>query len=388
MKAGIYVRVSTSQQEDGTSPETQEALCRLAAEQAGYEVESEFIWREQWISIDMDRPKLNGARQAGRAGLISALFVHTPDRLSREPVHLLMLLNELLESGVGLHFVEGISDSTPEGQLLMHVQGYAAQRERAQIAEHSMRAKEAIAKSGRLPNGTNVGLFGYNYDKVEKIRKINEMEAATVRLMFQLAYEGLSSYQIAKRLNDQDIRTKKGCYWHSLGVKRILKNSAFTGVQYYGENRYRKVSNTKRTVTPRPANEVIRIEGFSPPIISQELYDAVQERLKVRQCRVSKSDLKYLMTGFSTCPKCGSPLVGAALMKGRYRYYRCRATVPTASRPATCDARYIPADEFEDVAWRTLAAAVRDPAVLVSELRDHFATGGGGPWTGDGVPET
>ena len=42
-----------------------------------------------------------------------------------------------------------------------------------------------------------------------------------------------------------------------------------------------------------------------------------------------------------------------------------------------CDARYIPADEFEDVAWRTLAAAVRDPAVLVSELRDHFATGGG-----------
>lgn len=97
----------------------------------------------------------------------------------------------------------------------------------------------------------------------------------------------------------------------------------------------------------------------------------------MRQCRANKSDRKYLLTGFSTCPKCGAPLVGAALMKGRYRYYRCRATVPIASRPATCDARYIPADEFEDVAWRTLAAAVRSPAVLVSELRDHFATGGG-----------
>ena len=37
MKAGIYVRVSTSLQEERTSPDTQEARCRLAAEQAGYE---------------------------------------------------------------------------------------------------------------------------------------------------------------------------------------------------------------------------------------------------------------------------------------------------------------------------------------------------------------
>ena len=63
--------------------------------------------------------------------------------------------------------------------------------------------------------------------------------------------------------------------------------------------------------------------------------------------------------------------------KGRYRYYRCRATVPTSTRPAPCDALYIPADEFEDVAWRTLAESIRHPAVMVAELQDLFATGGG-----------
>ena len=46
MKAGIYVRVSTSLQEERTSPDTQKARCRLAAEQAGYEFGPEFIWRE------------------------------------------------------------------------------------------------------------------------------------------------------------------------------------------------------------------------------------------------------------------------------------------------------------------------------------------------------
>ena len=75
MKAGIYIRGSTSQQEDGTSPETQEARCRLAAEMADYEIDPALIWQEQWISIDLDRPKLNEARHAAQAGLISSLFV-------------------------------------------------------------------------------------------------------------------------------------------------------------------------------------------------------------------------------------------------------------------------------------------------------------------------
>ena len=376
-KAGIYIRVSTSQQEDGTSPETQETRCRLAAEMAGYEIEPALIWQEQWTAIDLDRPKLNEARQAAQTGLISSLFVYSPDRLSREPVHLLMLLDELERCGVKLQFVEGISDSTPEGQLLMYVQGYAGQRERAQISERSMRGKEAVARSGRLPNGTNTGLFGYDYDRVKMVRTINETEAIAVRLMFQWASEGVNTYQIAKRLNELNIRTKKGCNWHPLAVGRVLRNCAYTGVQYYGVNRYRKVSNKKRTVTPRPESEVIRIEGFSPPIISQELFEVVGERLKVRQCQPTKSDRKYMMTGFSKCLKCGAPVVGASLQKGRYRYYRCRATVPTSTRPATCDALYIPADEFENLAWRTLTEAIRHPAVMVAELQDLFANGGG-----------
>ena len=93
------------------------------------------------------------------------------------------------------------------------------------------------------------------------------------------------------------------------------------------------MSNNKRSVTSRPANEVIRIEGFSPPIISQEMFDAVQERLKVRQCWANKSDRKYLLTGFSTCPKCGAPLVGAALMKGRYRSTGAAPRYPSPPGP-------------------------------------------------------
>ena len=80
-----------------------------------------------------------------------------------------------------------------------------------------MRAKEAVARAGRLPNGTNSGVYGYHYDKILKVRTFNETAAATVRQIFQWSSEGVNTYQIAKRLNDLHIRTKKCCLWNPLG---------------------------------------------------------------------------------------------------------------------------------------------------------------------------
>ena len=376
MKGSIYMRVSTSQQEDGTSLDTQELHCRLEAEKLGYEVDPELVGRESWTGADLDRPVLSRLRSAARAGALDAFIVYSPDRLSRDPLHLMILLNEFSECGVRLCFVQGISDSTPEGQLLMYVQGYAAQKERIQIAERSRRGKEAVARSGRMPNGTGAGLFGYDYDVVRKVRTINEEEAATVRKMFHWAAEGVSRYQIAKRLNEIGIPTKRGCKWCSIGVQRILENRAYTGVQFYGENRYRKVSGGKRTVTPRPPGELIILDGFSPQIISQEVYDRVQECLAVRQAKVTKAARQYLLTGFTKCFECGRPVVGSCLQR-KYRYYHCRGAVGIPGGPPLCKARYIPADDLEDVVWRRVCDALKNPGVLVAELQGHFGTGGG-----------
>ena len=287
MKVGIYIRVSILRREDGISPETQEARCRRAAEAAGYEVDPRLIWRERCTATDLERPKLNEALHAARAGLISALFVYTPDRLSREPAHLLMLLDELQGCGVKLRFAGGISDCTPAGQLLMYVQRNAGRHERALTAERSMRAREVIAKSGRLPHGSNAGPFGYDYDSIRKERTINEAEAAVVRLMFQWASQGVRTFRIARKLNAMDVRTRKGRSWRPTAVRRVLNNSAYAGVDFYGKSRSQKEGHHKRSVASRAADEVIRIEGFSPPIITAQLFEEVQQRLKPCQGRAS-----------------------------------------------------------------------------------------------------
>ena len=107
------------------------------------------------------------------------------------------------------------------------------------------------------------------------------------------------------------------------------------------------------------------------PVITAELFEVVQERLAMRQAMVKKTNNRYLLTGFA---KCGSPVVGGCMARN-HRYYRCRATVPTTLGPAACDALYIRADWLEPVVRDNVAAALRNPAVLIADLRHHLWTG-------------
>ena len=179
MKAGIYLRCATSEDEEATL-DTQEARCRAAAALAGYEVDPEFIWKERWSGIDLERPKLGEVRQAARAGRISALFTYRPDRLSRDPVQLLTLMEELRAYGVKIHFEVGSTYSGLE-RFKVDILKFVGQMERAELTERSMQARIRLARSGSLPVGANAGLFGYDYDKVRKSRTVNQQESEAVR---------------------------------------------------------------------------------------------------------------------------------------------------------------------------------------------------------------
>ena len=370
-RAACYVRISTHGQEDGTSLQSQEESCRGQAEAKGYCVEERHIFRETYTAAELERPELDRLMAVAQTSVVAAVFVHHLDRWSRDPLHALVLMDELRKHGVELVFVQGNLEDTPEGRLILYVQGFAGQQERLRFIERTRTGKAAVARSGRLPNGTGAGLYGYDYDRANKIRVINDAESTVVRLIFRWASEGVSRYQIAVRLNNLNIPTKRNCRWHPLGIQRILENPAYTGVQFYGENRYRKVKGSKREVTPNPASEVIPIKGYTPELISKELFELVRERLASRQAAATRSDKQYVLTGFVKCHWCGSPVVGSCL-SGKYRYYRCRATTPTSLQPATCKARYIPADELEEYVHCRVSGVVMDPSVLASELEDHI----------------
>ena len=377
---GAYTRVSTPGQfEKGGSSETQLERCEQdALNFFGVSLDPRYIWVEVESGVYLGRPKLDEARRAVRDREIDVLIVFVQDRLSRDMIDPVIIVRECMEAGVRLHFVEGANDTTSlEGQFAMLATGFAAQMEHRQIAERSQRGRERVAREGRrMANGMGGDLYGYDYDPVLKCRVINEKEAVAVRMMFQLAADGLTCHTIAKELNRRKIPTKRGKLWYQTGVRRMLHNPAYTGVHYYGMTRSRRVGTKAQIVTPRPVEEWYRIEGFTPPLISQEFFDTVQQRLKTPQARWDGRTPRHLMTGFTRCGKCDGAIIGNMRARGD-NYYKCTNTINKPEKPATCDARSIRSDQLEPTSWDLVSAAVNDPEMISQEILKHTETGSG-----------
>jgi site-specific DNA recombinase len=138
-RAAIYVRVSTPGQErDGTSLETQEQECLAHAIGKRFAVAPESVYREVFTGADLfDRPALSRLREALRRRDFDLLIVHSIDRLSRDPVHVGVILAEADYHEVAVEFVTEDLDNSDEGQLIRFVRGYAAKVERVKFRERS-----------------------------------------------------------------------------------------------------------------------------------------------------------------------------------------------------------------------------------------------------------
>jgi len=140
MKSAIYCRVSTEDQErEGTSLQSQLEACQNKARELGYEVPEEFIILETCSGLTLDRPKLPQLRQWVRDTEVGAIIGYTLDRLSRDPVHFIILQEEMEKAGVKLISVTEDIDSSDLGKLVSYIRGYAAKLEVEKIRERTTR---------------------------------------------------------------------------------------------------------------------------------------------------------------------------------------------------------------------------------------------------------
>ncbi len=361
MKAAIYCRVSTEgQEQDGTSLQTQLEACQKYCQVKGYEVAYQLS--EAWSGLSLERPKLTELREVVRSESIDCVVFYSLDRLSRDPVHGVILMQELEKHGVSLEAVTETVDNSEVGKLVFYIKGYAAKLDAERRRDATGRGKRAMLKSGKLPQGTGIGIYGYKWLKDYKKRIPLEHEAKIVQRMFEMVAQGNSCFKIARTLNEESVPTKAGKKWEARTVSRIVRNPAYTGITYFGVT-----SGKEHKATPKESWHVL--PNVTPAIISKELFEQAQAALaKSKELHPGKAIREYPLTGFAVCGYCGSPLVGACLSK-RYRYYKCRGTYPTASRNKICDAKYIKADWLEDVVWGKVKSVLSNPEILLAEVR-------------------
>lgn len=149
MRAGIYARVSTADQEGGLQTQLQALRSYSAAR--GWETTT---YIDRVSGADEHRPGFNAMIDHVRRRKLDVVVCTKLDRLARSVRHLVVLGQELQVLGVDLVVIDqAIDTTTPTGRLLFHVLAAIAEFERDLIRERItagiQRAKAAGVRMGR-----------------------------------------------------------------------------------------------------------------------------------------------------------------------------------------------------------------------------------------------
>lgn len=223
-RALAYVRVSTpAQVAQGNSLDDQVRTIQGFADDHNLALVG--TYREEGESgFDLQRPQLDALREEVRRGEVDVVVVRNLDRLTRSDRDLLVLLEEFDEHGVGLvttddlfHNKRGLDSRTDRWALEMAATFAGWQRERISYATKV--AHERLLASGRA---TNRDMYGFDKESDGSLVP-NRAELDTVALIREFNQAGASDNAIARHLNSEGIRGKRGGAWQSKTVRDKLR---------------------------------------------------------------------------------------------------------------------------------------------------------------------
>src|SRR3954462_14273264 len=205
MRAALSARVSTERQERQQTIDSQLAALRAWAEAQGHSLVEQHVFGDEGYSGSrLDRPGLDGLRDAVRDAAIDVVAVLSPDRLARKYAYQVLLLEEFRRAGCEVAFLQRPISDDPNDQLLLQIQGAIAEYERAVLAERFRRGKLQKARAGQVLAGRAPYGYRYIHRREESLGHlvIDEAEADLVRTLYTwLTEEWMTIRQILKRLN-------------------------------------------------------------------------------------------------------------------------------------------------------------------------------------------
>ena len=388
--AAIYARVSSDQQKENHTIQSQTAALTEYAKAHAYVVPSQWRFQDEGYSgATLLRPGLEAVRDLAATGQIAAVLVYSPDRLSRKYAYQVLLAEEFARCGVELVFLQAPSAATAEDQLLVQFQGMIAEYERAQIVERSRRGKRHRAQQGSI-NVLSGAPYGYRYikksDTSAAYYQVVEAEAEVVRMIFdRYTQAGLSIGAITRDLNQAHIPTRSGNgRWERSTVWGILRNPAYVGRACFGKTRLQERQRTTRRLRQRgilPARQSANherprqewIEISVPALVTEETFALAQEQLQKNKQFASRRTIRpTLLQGLLVCQNCGYALYGSS--GGRYPnhvlyYYRCLGSDGWRHlRGPVCQNRPVRQDFLDELVWHEVLRLVQDPVLLQGEI--------------------
>ncbi len=312
-KACAYVRVSTDHEKQGESIENQMTYYENFIL---HHPELEFVnvFADRGITGTTEqRPQFQKMLQLCREGKIDVIFTKSISRFARNTTVMLEVVRELRLLGIEVIFEkENIRTLSGDGELMLTVLSSFAQEESKNVSDNIKWRIRKKFENGELILNTN-RFLGYDKDDDGNL-VMNEAEAKVVTRIFQEYMNGKGTIKLAKELNQEKIPTVTGAKWYSSTVLAILKNEKYKGDALL-QKFFVDAHLTKRKRRNNGELESYYIANNHPPIITKEMWEAVQmERKKRAESKGNKRgdrqkyQNRYPLTGMLFCSNCGAPL--------------------------------------------------------------------------------
>ncbi len=404
-RCAIYARYSNEKQNSLTIDQ-QVRKCREFAGSHTLRVLDPHIYADEAISGATDdrtglKRLLAAAMERPRA--FDVVLVDDTSRMSRDLEHSLGIMKRLKFAGIRVVFVsQGFDTSAPQSQTLLTVHGLVDSLYLEELAKKTFRGVEQLALNGlhtggrvfgyrRVPIESAIERDTYDRPKIEGVRlAVDPDQARTVRRIFERYMAGHSLKRIAIDLNHDRIlspQPQKGRIarsWCPSSVRHILHNERYRGVIFWGRTQKIRSESGKRIYRRKPQSDWRRREIPEQRIISDELWNAVQQRmqavnelyaLEARRpgiLRARAASSPYVFSGLLKCALCGASItiVSGYSRKRRDVRYGCSMHY-NRGRGACPNTLLIPRRAIEEQLLAGLQAQVLDPDVMAYTL-DRF----------------
>ena len=345
-RAAFYGRFSSNNQRE-ESIAAQSRAAEEYAQKNGYEIVRTYADKAKSGTSDK-RPEFLQMIKDAEKGLFDTLIVHKLDRFSRNKYDSALYKRKLKQYGVKLVSVTEQLDDSPESVILESVIEGMAEYYSKNLARETMKGLKENAYKCKHTGG--LAPLGYDVNS-EKKYIINEREAESVRLIFDMYISGYTQSEMVNELNARGFKTKVGSIFRANSIHSVLTNEKYTGVYIYNKSAKKDAFGKRNSHLYNDESEIIRIEGGMPQIISKETFAQAQEVLKARKRApgTNKAKENYLLAGIIRCGCCGKHYQGNrrnAKNKPMYVSYRCSYRRATSSK--VCDNKEIRKEYIEE----------------------------------------
>ena len=335
-KVAFYGRVST---------EHEEQLNALRNQMQWYEDLSRSY--PEWDIIDryMDegitgtqtnkRPEFMRMIADAYRGKFDLIVTREVSRFARNTIDCLEMTRKLRNSKVEVYFVqEEIWTMENEGEMNLTIRAMVAQEESRKMSERVKAGQEISRANGVLYGNGNV----LGYDRVGSTYVINEEQAETVRMIYNLYESGLGMQAIRNELIRAGRKASNGkVSWDTTKIMRVLRNTIYKGVMGYKKSQRNNFLDQK-TIINRDESTYMYVKGNFEPIISEEQWEHCRQiresRTRVRlvekegELTIEKNGFRVLQDIWSQRLRCAC---GSSMRRNKWRK-RNDGTTPVGYR--------------------------------------------------------